>query len=320
MRKRLLGLAAAGAVALAGCSSTGSDPSKAVTVGLTYIPNVQFAPVYLADFGDLDVKIRHHGSDESLFSALASGDEQVTVASGDEVLQARAQGLDVISVGAFYHHYPVEIIVPADSPIQSLADLKGKKIGLPGEYGSNWFGLLAALEQGGLTRDQVDIVSVGFTQAASLVAGEVDAIVGFSNSEPVALEQMGFAARSIPLDKGTPLVGAAIVSTEGYAQQHPDELRQVISALVGGMQQAIDDPEAAVKATATWDESLSDQQAQAGAMAILQATIPLWQDRQGRASALQDLDAWDRMGPYLAQLLDQPELADEQGATNDYVD
>ena len=51
-------------------SGTSSQGASDVTIGLTYIPNVQFAPVYVADsqglYNDAGVAatVRHHGSDE----------------------------------------------------------------------------------------------------------------------------------------------------------------------------------------------------------------------------------------------------------------
>lgn len=322
-------LGAAVLVGSAACAApTQSSPegdSSTATVGLTFIPNVQFSPVYLADFStvDADVQIRHHGTDEGLFSALVTGDEQVTVATGDEVLQARAQGMDIVSVAAYYHQYPVEIVVPEDSSIAQIADLRGMRVGIPGEFGSNWFGLLAALDAAGMTTADIDVVSVGFTQAASLASGEVDAIVGFVNSEPAHLSEMGFPARSLPMSEdGLPLVGATVVTTRAWADENPVVLKQILSSLIGGVERAIDDPEAALDATETWDESLSDKSARAGAKAVLEATIPLWRDASGQASGLQDLDQWRQMAPFLERILGEPGLVDasEGAVTNEYVD
>ena len=75
-------------------SGTSSQGASDVTIGLTYIPNVQFAPVYVADsqglYNDAGVAatIRHHGSDEGLFTALLAGQENVVIASGDEAAVA----------------------------------------------------------------------------------------------------------------------------------------------------------------------------------------------------------------------------------------
>lgn len=177
---RGLALGACASLALSGCvagSNAGQSDSSAtgdVTIGLTYIPNVQFAPVYVADaqgmYNDAGVTatVRHHGSDEGLLTALLAGQEDVVIASGDEAAVAASQGLDIVSIGQYYASYPGTVIVPADSPIVTLADLKGKTIGIPGEYGSSYYATLAAIKAGGLQTSDVTISSIGYTQQAAL--------------------------------------------------------------------------------------------------------------------------------------------------------
>lgn len=305
---------------------SGQQSDNRVVVGMTYIPNVQFSPVYVAAADGIfaqhgvGAELRHHGTEEGLFTALVAGDEQMTIASGDEVLQARSSGADLVAIGAYYHQYPVEVIIPEKSDITTMSDLRGKRIGLPGEFGSNWFGLQAALENAGLTTSDVQVVSVGYTQAASLVAGDVDAIVGFSNSEAVQLQQMGFPVRALPLDAAkTPLVGATIVTTRSWLDQHPDLARGAVASITAGVQEVIDNPESGLEATKKWDQTLTDPKAAEGAKATLEATIPLWKSATGKASAVQDLQTWQGMAPFLARVLGDPTLTQQvDGAvTND---
>ena len=142
-------------VALAGCgtSANGSGPTK-LTVGLTYVPNIQFAPFYVAqalgyyrDAG-LDVTFHHHGASEDEFAALVAGQEDAIFAGGDEIVGARAHNVPIVDVATVYTRYPVVAIVPASSPIQSAADLRGHTIGVPGAYGATYIGLLALLSIG----------------------------------------------------------------------------------------------------------------------------------------------------------------------------
>ena len=71
-------------------AQSGTDGDSEVTIGLTYIPNIQFSPVYVADaqgtYADNGIvpTIRHHGSHEGFFTALLAGEEDVVIASGDE--------------------------------------------------------------------------------------------------------------------------------------------------------------------------------------------------------------------------------------------
>ena len=174
-----------------------------VTIGLTYIPNVQFAPVYVADsqglYNDAGITptVRHHGSDEGLFTALLAGQEDVVIASGDEAAVAASQGMDLVSIGQYYATYPGSVIVPASSSITSLADLAGKNIGIPGEYGSSYYATLAAIKAGGLQTSDVTISSIGYTQQAALAAGQVDAVVGFTNNDAVQMRLGGIDIREI---------------------------------------------------------------------------------------------------------------------------
>lgn len=309
-----------------GSQSGSSATAGTVTVGLTYIPNVQFSPVYVAEedgiYGaaGLDVTIRHHGSDEGLFTALAAGEEDVVVASGDEVLQARDQGMDLVSIGAYYQQYPVTVIVPEDSPIHSLADLKGHSIGVPGEFGSSWYGLLAGLESAGLTSSDVDVVSIGYTQQAALTAGQVDAIVGFTNNDLVQLQQAGTAVRTVDLPADTPLVGASLITTRTWLDAHPQEATEVVDATVSGISRVVDDPQHAIEVTQKWDDTLSDASAVTTARAVLAATTDLF-EVDGEVSGVQDLTRWKQMGTFLATVPDllsgTPDV--DAAVTNDYV-
>ena len=282
-----------------------------VVVGLTYVPSVQFAPVYVAGADEvfraagIGVSIRHHGADEGLFTALASGEEDVTVASGDEVLQARAAGLDIVAIGAYYHEYPVVIITKEESGIDSVEGLKGKKVGLPGEFGSNWFGLLAALEAADMTTQDIEVVSIGYTQAASLAQGSVDAIVGFVNSDAVQVQELGIAANIIELAPGgVPLVGATIVSTQEWVDAHPELATATVGAITAGVERVVKNPQHALEISSHWDKSLEDAQVRQVAARMLEATIELWKTADGSVSAVQDLATWEEMAPFLSEILD----------------
>lgn len=301
---------------------------EGVTIGLTYVPGIQFSPVYVAGAdgifraAGIGASIRHHGADEGLFTALVSGEEDVTIASGDEVLQARAAGMDLVSVGAYYHDYPVVIAAKESSGITSVPDLAGKRIGLPGEFGSNWFGLLAALDEAGMTTSDITVVPIGYTQAAALASDQVDAVVGFVNSDVVQLQSLGVAVNVIPLTAGPPpLVGASIVTTTTWAQNNPELLRGVVGAITSGVERVLANPQHALEVTSGWDRGLSDPQARKGALAILDATLPLWRDSDGSASAVQDLHTWEMMGDFLGETLDDPsiELQVDKSVTNEYT-
>lgn len=280
-------------------------PQADTVLGLTYIPNIQFSPTYIAvDEGmyfsaGAQLDVRHHGSDEGLFTALLTGEEDVVLASGDEALLARAQGMDLISVGTYFQKNPVVMIVPADSNIQSLAQLRGRTIGIPGEYGSSWIGLQALLNSVGLSVSDVEVTSIGYTQLAALSSGQVDAVVGFSNNEAVTFPAAGFAIRTLAAED-VPLVSASLVTTVQNFENNPEKICAIVLGTQAGMRRAVDIPQRALEATQQRDETLKVAQNVIAARQVLQATSSLFADVNGQVSARPDVDQWKKMIDFMS--------------------
>ena len=215
-RRRLLagGLALTGAGALAACSSgtasraaSASAAGGALTIGLTYTPNIQFAPFYMAKKDGTyaaNVTLHHHGAQDGLFDALQSGQEQLVIAGADEAVVATSNGSDLVIVGGCYQSYPACLIVPESSPIKAPADLKGKTVGTPGRKGETWYALQLAMSTASLTESDLTIQDIGYTQQAALVGGKVDAVVGYSNNDAIQIRQAGTPVRTIQSPTGSP--------------------------------------------------------------------------------------------------------------------
>ena len=265
-------------------SSAGSSASAKYTIGLTYTPNIQFAPMYVAAekgfFTEqgLNITLRHHGAQESLLGALQSGDEQVVYAGGDEMMQARSQGVDAVSIATIYQQHPVELIVPEASAIKTLADLQGHSVGLPGPYGENWFGLLAMLNLAGLKQSDISIQNIGYTQQSALMGGRVDSVIGFSNNDAVQFRRANFAIREIQLTStgALPLVGVGLGALNSTVNATPGDLTKLLRAVRTGMQFNIDNPDESVRLSAKYVPGLTDSTQAANALATLKATNTLY--------------------------------------------
>lgn len=319
---RALALTLGASLVLASCGSSGEAepsagpageggggsgaPAAELTVGLTYTPDVQFAPFYLAvetgafERAGVDVTLRHHGANESLFGALQAGQEDVVFAGGDEMMQARDEGVPVLAFATMYQEHPVVLIVPADSPIRSAADLAGRSVGLPGPFGETWFGLLAMLQEAGLSQDEVDVQHIGYTQQQALQTGAVDAIVGFSNNDAVQLEEAGVPVRTIPVTEGpTPLVAASLGATGDSLDEDAQDHARVLEALREVMAGPAQDTEEVLKATGQYVPGLADPAAADRARATWEATLPLY--GEPRSVGAIDVPAWEAMSEFMAQ-------------------
>ncbi|QRV02953.1 ABC transporter substrate-binding protein [Arcanobacterium phocisimile] len=301
------------ALLLTGCGQTTKTDSaqetpedtpqrEKITLGLTYIPDVQFGPLYVAlekgyfDEAGLDVTLRHHGAQEALFGALESGAEDIVFAGATEMMQARSQGLDVVNWATLYQKYPVTLITPTSAGVTSPADLIGKKIGLPGPYGENYYALLA-MEDSYELKDKITPSYIGYTQTAALMGNEVDAIIGFENNDLIALEQAGLDVEQINMVKGTmPLVGVGLGSLK--SNLNPKVYAKVLGAIEKGVKDSQSDPQAAMDIIAEHVPSLADPQQRALAEKVFDATLKLYAGSE--EFGYQDPQLWEKMSIFLA--------------------
>ncbi len=154
MLKKLILVTLGMVLILSACSSlspaNGSGELTKIRLPMGYIPNIQFAPLYVAlekgyfrEAGidlELDYKFETDG-----VALVGAGDLPFAVVSGEQVLLARAQGLPVTYVAAWYQEYPVSVVAKSELGVLVPQDLKGKKVGLPGLFGANYVGLRALL-------------------------------------------------------------------------------------------------------------------------------------------------------------------------------
>ncbi|MBV7363699.1 ABC transporter substrate-binding protein [Actinomycetaceae bacterium TAE3-ERU4] len=284
-KKRLAIFGAVCALFLSACSTStsssspqGKESGKPVIVGMSYIPNVQFSPFYLAEkegkFGKQKVTLRHHGQNEGLFTALRSGTEDVVVAGADEA--AVASRGDLLVISPYYQRYPVVLLVPEASSISSWSSLRGKKVGVPGRFGESWIGLLAGLKSAGMSVEDISVVEVGYTQKAALSSNKVDAVIGFSNNDSVQFALSGMQIKQIPLPANTHLVGASLITTKDYAKANPEALSAVVSGVFSASASIKSNPSLALESAKIYVPQLAQKEFSDPALATVKATIPLF--------------------------------------------
>ena len=239
-----------------GASEPGASPSPQgsivpvdLTVGLGYIPSVQFAPFYLAeqqgyyDEAGLNVEFNHR-TDQDLIPLVGQGTIDVGIGDGTSVIPAVSQGIPVRYLATIYGKFPSIVFSKASSGIDSPADLAGKKLGTPGRYGSGWVALQAMLQSVGLTPEDLEIVDYpDYGQGAALAADQVDAATGFVNNEPVQLELSGTPASVLHVDDIVPLPGQGLIAGVDMLEENPDAIQAFIAATLRAMEEISDDPE-----------------------------------------------------------------------------
>lgn len=300
-----------GALLLSACGSNtpanggntatpGSTALTNVSIAFGYIPDIQFSPFYVAQSkgyykaAGLNVTF-HHGFVNDLIGSMALGRETFVFASGDEDLVARSKNLPVVDVAAIYQRYPVSIIVPANSSIRTLADLKGRTIGEPGPFGATHVGLLGLLYQARLSLSDVRIQSIGFTQVTALLTHRVDAVVGYSNNEPLQLQKQGMAVRTFNVSDYQPLISNGILTTESTLQNQPQTVKAFVQATLKGLQDVLANPADAVQISKSYIPGMNVDTA----TSVLQATLPFWRSNNGQPPGYNDGATWQSMAQFL---------------------
>lgn len=154
---------------------------------------------------DLDVEIIEPADPSMPPKLVAAGKADLAVDYQPQLQMQVAEGLPLVRVGTLVSTPLNSIVVLQSSGIQSIADLKGKKVG----YSVSGFEtslLKAMLAKYDLSEKDVEMVNVNWSLSPSLISGQVDAVIGaFRNFElnQMALEkQPGLAF--YPEEHGVP--------------------------------------------------------------------------------------------------------------------
>ncbi|MBV8849811.1 MAG: ABC transporter substrate-binding protein [Methylobacteriaceae bacterium] len=218
-----------------------SDAQAPQQVRAAYVPAVTWLPVRVAKDKGIFQK---HGLDVSLtliqnLSLLpgAVGKQfDFAASTGPDLLKAVASGLDVAAVaGEVFEtkdNMTTQIVVRGDSPIKTLADLKGKIVGTPSLGAIIHVSLLHWLKKEGIDTSTIRAVEVPFpAMADQLKAGRIDAA---EMIDPFSRQMIAAGGRSLGdpvLSVGDDVLFPFWISERSWAEKNPAILKAWIMSL-----------------------------------------------------------------------------------------
>lgn len=310
-------------VALPSESPAASGPEKLV-LGLGYIPSVQFAPFYVAKakgyFADQGLEVEFQHGFETDFLKLVGVDElQFAVASGEQVILGRAQGLPVTFAGSWYRKFPVVVFAPQESQLDTPASLEGHSVGIPGLYGASLVAWKALVYASGLDETKVSLESIGFTQAAAVSEGQVDAAIDYIVNGPVQLQAEGQAVDIIAVSDYIDLPANGLVTNQKTIEERPELVQKMVSAMLSGIRDTLADPDEAfaISLQAVPEAGGDNEEIN---RAIFDASLDLWQAAPGELGR-SDPEAWQAASEFMLDMgLIDAQLDPGSLYTNEFVE
>jgi NitT/TauT family transport system substrate-binding protein len=282
-----------------------------------YLPSVQYAPFYVADargyFAEEGLELEFDYAFETDGVALVgAGELPFSLASGEQVLLARQQGLPVVYVMGWWQDFPVAVASLASSGIDDPADLQGKSVGIPLLGGASYIGYAALMAANGLAPEAAQLEVIGFTQVEALRAGRVDAVVVYANNEPIVLEAEGVPLNVMRAADYVTLASNGLITNETTLSQDPDLVQRMVSAVMRGLRDTLDDPQAAFEISREYVEGLTGPNEKVQRQ-VLEASLRFWEaDRLGYSRP----EAWQNMQQVM---IDSYLLAGPQDLTQAYT-
>ncbi len=318
MKKRII-ICIVLAASMAACEP--KTAARTIQLPMGYVPNVQFAPFYVAVekgyFAAEGIKIAFDYKFETDGVALVgAGQIPFAIVSGEQVPLARTQGLPVVYAMAWWNAYPVAVASLEGSGIRTVQDLKGKKVGIPLLAGASYVGFRALLDNAGVAEDEVSLEVIGFgAQVDALIAGKDNAAVVYANNEPVQLEARGYKVNVIRVADNVDLSSNGLLTNEQTLKNDPELVRGMIRAILHGIQDTIADPDEAYAICRKYVDGLAEDDAVQ--KQVLAATIEFWKTETPGWS---DLAAWQNMEATLRSMgLLTGSFEIEKAFTNDYL-
>lgn len=231
-----------GALCLVWCSYAFSvEPAKTIQLKVGYA-SITGNRIPLWATQDMEFFARHGLQTELVFiassaqgmPALLAGELPIFSGSLETAAQAAANGIDLVIIAS---SEPTQYKLMVQPSIKSVADLKGKKVGIDRLGGASHYATRRILEKLGLQPDDVEYMPVtggGNQRVAAFRSGILSAVV--STVERFERSGIPYRALADALEMGIRIIGNSYITTRAFRDQNRDTVQRFVTALVAGTQ------------------------------------------------------------------------------------
>lgn len=295
-------------ILVTGCASPASTPvassDETRTITVAVQPAALFAPIYVAlDEGffeeeGLDVTTQTVATAAEIVPMVINGQVQFGAGSAPPVISAVSNNVDIkiVSTLSSSDAASAQILVPADSDIDSLTDLAGARVAVNAHSGLLELANVAAAENAGVDSSKIEFVPIAFGEMVpSLAAGQVDAI---TLAEPFISQSAGDNLKLIssPLVDGFGEVsaGSNVFASNQLIESDPDLVARFQRAMQKAVSYSAEHPEAVTSALV---EHAGMTEEQVSAMAPIPFTSDTSEDSLAAMAGLMAELGWIERAP-----------------------
>jgi NitT/TauT family transport system substrate-binding protein len=214
-------------------------------------PNAGFAAALVEGYykeAGLDVTIVQGNGSGNTAQLVASGRAQIAYADAVAVSQLIAKGAPMKIIATVYQSNPNAVMALKKTGIKSVADLKGKKVGVPSASSQTTM-LPLLLKSNNLKESDVNMIDMPVaSMVPALLQGQVDAVLGSIDAYQIQAEAQGAQLDVYRFaDHGVPTVSTSIFASNDYLKNNPDVVKKFVAASLKGWAFAIDNPAKAIQ-------------------------------------------------------------------------
>ena len=236
-----------------------------MTLLLDWFVNPDHGPVIVADelgyFAEqnLEVEIVAPADPSAPPKLVAAGQADLAISYQPQLHLQIHEGLPLRRVGTLVATPLNCLLTLEEGPIQSIADLKGKKIGFS-VAGVEEAVLKAVLGKHGVALDDVEMVNVNFSLSPSLMTRQVDAVIGaYRNFELNQMDIEGVAGRCYYIEEeGVPAYDE-LIYVANPERMDEDMVFRFLRATEKATQYIVNNPEKSWEIFAATSKELQDE-------------------------------------------------------------
>lgn len=213
---------------------------------------------YFQDAG-LEVEIVAPADPADPPKLAAAGKVDLAVSYQPQLYLQHEAGLPLVRVGTLVNSPLYCVMVDADGPVRTVADLKGRKVGFS-IAGIEEALMHTMLRHNGVDPAEVTQINVNFSLTPSLIAGQVDAVSGaFRNFELHQMSGVGREGRCfLPEENGVPAYDE-LIYVANAALAGDDRIARFLSATARAAAEIAAEPDAGWDTFSGYSPELDDR-------------------------------------------------------------